>query len=927
MAFPETPLDLRAELQLGGGERVDITSRVYTRDPIRIISGMSAEGTQVDPSTCVLTLNNGDGALSPRNPLGPWFGRLGRNTRLQISVPSTDAYLDLDGDLASMAATPDHASLDITGDLDLRVELATDWNEQGRNQVLVSKWDAGGQRSYALRLLDRMLSLGWTTDGTTVLAATAALPPLPERAAVRVTLDVDNGASGRVARFYTAPSLDGPWTVFAEFTQAGATSIFAGTAPLRIGGVDSTTVPPRVPVRGRVYRVQVRAGIDGAVVADVDARGLAPGVTGWTDGAGRPWTLSGTASVRQRDFLFTGEISSLPSRWSPSGQDVWVPMEAAGILRRLGQGRKPIDSTLRRRIPTDPNLIAYWPMEDGPASTTAASPLPGVAPMAVTGLEFAAVDSLGGSGPLPQVRAPASIRAAVPRSPEYGWHVELVYFLPVMPAAQTEIIRVDVVNSPSIRQVIVYASTAGVRIEARNEDAEVIAGFTYTEPQALADFAGVWNRLAIYSGPGSAGFRLFARWRNIIQDTFWIISAIVPSSTLQGAVTGVSGAWGTAVADMTVGHLAVFDQGASEDSITSPPGSTIFAGADDGFAGESALNRLNRLTAEEPTVPIAWYDGDTSRLSEQMGSQRPAVLTALVADCAEVDGGILSERPDRIGLWYRDRASMENQTPTLVLDYAAGHVAPPLEPVEDDQRIRNDVTVERIGGSSARVVIEEGPLGAQPPEQGGVGIYDESISLNLAADDRPQQHASWRAHLGTWDAPRFPSVRVLLHQQPQLIPDVLRLRIGDKIRIVGLPLYAGAAGEPVDLLVQQITHIPLPRTWEVTLVCTPAGPWTVGVEGTARADTAGSQLAVGVSATATALSVTTTTGPRWMTSAARAGDFPFDIRAGGEVMTVTGITGTSSTQTFTVTRAVNGISKTHTAGTDVRLAHPAIVAL
>jgi hypothetical protein len=32
-------------------------------------------------------------------------------------------------------------------------------------------------------------------------------------------------------------------------------------------------------------------------------------------------------------------------------------------------------------------------------------------------------------------------------------------------------------------------------------------------------------------------------------------------------------------------------------------------------------------------------------------------------------------------------------------------------------------------------------------------------------------------------------------------------------------------------------------------------------------------------------------------------------------------------QTFTVTRSVNGVTKTHTAGTDVRLAYPAITAL
>ncbi|PAN01001.1 hypothetical protein CJI59_13815 [Streptomyces sp. Alain-F2R5] len=53
----------------------------------------------------------------------------------------------------------------------------------------------------------------------------------------------------------------------------------------------------------------------------------------------------------------------------------------------------------------------------------------------------------------------------------------------------------------------------------------------------------------------------------------------------------------------------------------------------------------------------------------------------------------------------------------------------------------------------------------------------------------------------------------------------------------------------------------------------------------------------------------------------------FDVRVGGEVMTVTAISELSTLQTFTVIRAKNGITKSHSAGADVRLAQPAYVAL
>jgi hypothetical protein len=92
-----------------------------------------------------------------------------------------------------------------------------------------------------------------------------------------------------------------------------------------------------------------------------------------------------------------------------------------------------------------------------------------------------------------------------------------------------------------------------------------------------------------------------------------------------------------------------------------------------------------------------------------------------------------------------------------------------------------------------------------------------------------------------------------------------------------------------------------------------------------RADTDGSTLASGVSSSAVTLSVATVSGfPLWTTAAA---DFPFDIAIAGERVTVTNITGSSSPQSFTVTRAVNGVSKAQSAGADVRLWFPPILAL
>ena len=52
-------------------------------------------------------------------------------------------------------------------------------------------------------------------------------------------------------------------------------------------------------------------------------------------------------------------------------------------------------------------------------------------------------------------------------------------------------------------------------------------------------------------------------------------------------------------------------------------------------------------------------------------------------------------------------------------------------------------------------------------------------------------------------------------------------------------------------------------------------------------------------------------------------DGDFDIVIGGERMTVTAVSGTGTSQTLTVARSVNGVTKTHAAGADVELFIPA----
>ncbi|MGW1440281.1 hypothetical protein ACWD7M_34175 [Streptomyces griseus] len=888
MPFPQTPLDVRVELLIGV-VWTDITADTYTRSPITITRGAADESSSLEHSRCGLEFNNRLGKYSPRNPMSPYYGLIGRNTPLRVSVPASESYLQVDGSATSWASTPDVAALDITGDLDLRIEATCDWGA-ARGQALIGKWNSGtNQRSYLLRIGAGNVFFNWSVAGTASVFAQRALPELPRRAALRATMDVNNGAGGFTITFYWAPSMAGPWTQVGDpVSSTPPTSIYAGTAPLEIAPQAVAGVPP---MRGIVHRAEVRNGINGTLVADLDVRALAAGTTGWTDSAGRAWTLGTAAAVSDRAYRFIGEISSWPARWDVSGEDVYVSVEASGTTRRLGQGQKALESTLRRRIPSAASLLAYWPLEESEtAGTQAYSPVAGVQPLALTGADWAADDTLGGSSPLPTVKNPTSLFARVPSTTVTGWQVEWVYSLPTLPAVQTEVMRLTIAGA-TMRSVVLYASVSAIRIEVLAGDGTVLGAFSLSTADALSAFAGKWNRLTLYSGDYGGGSSLItATWRDVTTNVRYY--AATAPSTGQGRISTISAAWDALLEGMALGHLSVFTTPGT-GVLNGPPATLIYDGADDGFLGETALARITRLGGEEAaTVDLVARGSDYPALSTRLGPQRPDTLLALLEEIQDADGGILYERHDRTGLVYRDRKTLYNQPVALALDYnARGEVPPPLEPVEDDQRLRNDVTITRDGGTSARSVVTTGPLSVQPPPA-GVGPYDEALTLSLHNDSQPEPIAQWRTHLGTWDEARYPTISVWLHAAPHLVDDVLAMDIGDRVQVSNPPAWL-----PPDTIDQHMlgyTEVLDQYEWTLAMNCVPARPWQVGVVEDpvlGRADTDGTELAVAVSDTATVWPVKVTAGPDWITTATHPGEFPFDVTAGGEQATVTRITG------------------------------------
>lgn len=918
MAFPTTNLSLGVEL-LVNGTYTDITSYVRGASGISIQRGRTDWGQAVDPGQCTLTVENTDGRFSPRNPSSPYFGQIGRNTPIRIVTNEGSAHADFFGTAGDKFTTPDAAALDITGDIDIRFEFDPDtWNDAIEYE-LIGKWNTtGNQRSwYITGGATGTFTLHWSSTGSNDLSAASTVNGMDSpnlRQAFRITLDVNNGSGGYTVTFYRADTIDSDWVQYDQIiTTSGTTSIFASTAQVEVG--DLASIAGSV-FSGKFYEIIVMDGIGGTEVANPDFTAQTVGLSSFADAAGRTWTKAGTAALRNRQIRFWGEVTEWPPRWEPGGFDVTSTLQISGYFRRLKTGADPLESALRRTLPSTTSLLGYWPLEDAQGSDNAASALAGGRAGSVTGFSFAQETSLASSDALPTLLTGATASLVPSTGTGGGWTVAMVMKTGTLPVSLTEICRVDV-KSSVMAYVVLSASATGVRLEPFDEDGVSVGGFTLTTAGAVAAFANQWNQIRIRCADNGADVDFTLNWIDTSGTGYFLTTTgtgVNPGNVKDFSIQSLSADY----IGLSVGHVIVVNA------------NNTFAFNDpiDGFSGETANTRVGRIVQEEG-IGFIVVDGSLTRSSEALGPQRVQTLFDIIQNATDADGGIFYERREQRGIQYRDRATLENQTPWLTVPYSK--VMAPLEPTDDDQHIQNDVTVSRIDGSSARVEQDQAtdPLNTAEPGDNAkaVGRYAASYSLDLNSDDQCEQIAAWKLHLGTWDESRYPVVRLNLARNPELIDDATRVDVGDRIQITDPPAWLPPG--TIDLMVQGYSEYMDQNTWTIEYNCTPYGPWVVAVtdEDSARANTAGCELAEDLDTTETGVDVLTTTDPRWVDSATYASDFPFDIVIGGEVMTVTACTGTTTSQTFTVTRSVNGVVKSHTTGDAVSLAVPSYIAL
>jgi hypothetical protein len=609
-------------------------------------------------------------------------------------------------------------------------------------------------------------------------------------------------------------------------------------------------------------------------------------------GRNQPLRVSVPNGLGGKSYRFWGDVSTWPQGWDPTGTDVWTDVQGSGVLRRLAQAPASAYSVLRTALTSQASdsLRAYWPCEDPADSSTAASALITGSPMTFSGTPtFAAYDAFPASDPVVDL-TDASMTGGVPKYDDpTATQVRFLLSIPSDGLTNGKVIcSVDQLdysagstqfwelyyNTTTHSLTIVQCASDGTNLGSLLDHSFDVRGKKmYVSIEFQESGTGITRAVRIVDLSNMISY--------VASDTPTLTQLTRVTKVAFGAATrSVATPAGTrGLPTVAIGHVSV------ESTITA----IDILGLHLNPIGETAGRRVQRLCSEEGMGFDAIGDLDDTVL---MGNQGKQNRLDLMQESELADGGMLYENLNVLGLGYRTRNALCNQDAQLTLNYAAYNLSEVPTPVEDDRYVQNQVTVT-VNEISQTYTMTEGHLStALPPA--GVGVYGQDVSLNLKSSSDALSQAAWRVHLGTVDEARFPQISVnLAHStfttNPALKVAVLGLRQGDRIVIQNPPAWLPS--DDIDQIILGFDETITYFEHRITFTCAPASPYRVGVfeNSSAIIDTDGSELRAAVSSGSTTIDVVpsgTHTG-LWTTDST---NMPFDIRVGGEVMRVSGIT-------------------------------------
>lgn len=912
--MPSLPPPIKGELFYDG---VWNSASVRTTSDIEITRGLTSESsTAAEPMECSCDLESGrDMLYAPRNPMSPLYGKIGRNTPFRLSLEAGGPYLRGSSSAIYGFSTPDNNAFDFTGDIDLRVDCRpNDWTTP---EALTIRYEPGSVTHSFAKGQDGFLYFWWSGAGTDYAKSTGkTLFANGERIVLRVTQTVENADGVWEVRFWWSKSMDADeWTMIGDPIIGDA----IGTRPVAVGSLNlGDNVLSLLPdsssgfsrFTGEIYGMQMWDGINDQLVVDLDiARDggeAAVGGTSLTDATGFTWTRSGSgSSFSNQYYRAVGEVPAWPPTRDLTGNAIYTSIAPTGITRRMDAGNKPIDSALLRWL-TQQQPNECWPMTDGSGLQQGYS-LVGGTPIALDLAGDGVVLGSFGKESLVDWIEPTFqtvknednfVKGLLPRDTSGDWAFDMIFNLSgnYQPFNQIRIQDEGAGSDASPQVELSFAFVNYLQIDPDPATGLWLAStWTYRDDSG-SSLSQIWTpnfpcpqifdgephhiRLQGQDLGGSVAIDLYLDGE--YQTTGTVPFSMQPLRSFEYAVIYTVGANGTDTNAMGAGFLTYW-------AGSNIPDVEDFYQAYLGFPGETTSERITRLCSENNyTVSISGAPEDEATLSLQERQK----LLELLQTASDANFGYLLERRDELEIYHRGQSTLWNQSPVFELDFTNGVIGSPFKPVDDDKLTENDVTVKGTRtGSPSRRILEEGPLSIQDPPN-GVGRYDEEYDYILDNNEDIESAAYMRLHLGTYNGVRYTRITLDLANKRvyAMLHKILRADIGDKIRLLNIPLDHGPG--PVDVIIQGYSENIGEQEWSITFNCIPGEPWTAGQvfsDGEAnvhsRLDTAGCVSGATATTTDSEIELFTTAEFEWTSDLF---DSPYDVRVGGEVMTVLG---------------------------------------
>jgi hypothetical protein len=928
LTFPRDP---RVEFYLDGWQ--DVSTDVRQQPAILVSHGRKDWATKTSPSLAKFTLDDGpdhgDGDFDPNNPLGQWFGTLGRNTPMRVSLAAAqDTFTRSFTDGWGTATSGELWSVNTGSGGTVQ---ASDFQVNGS----VGTHSVPATLAYRYSVLDVSYRDVEVTATATVGVQNITGGPIEPANVMCRWQDLSTYYMTRVS-ISSAEVL----TISIHHSITGQL-----VAPVTVAGLVDA-------VSNKVVRVKMQA--EGQTIrAKVYAPGAEP--VGWhvevqdtlITTAGKVGVRSGVSSTNTNtlpivfsvdDFevripRFSGETSKMVPLTSTDHTDQRTQVECASVRRRLGKGEKVLDPAFKRYV--DHSDLSFtvtdlW-MLDEPANASAKG-------SSATGGQPAVFSQNAGSGVI-KWGVTDKVLTSVPGFVSLHAEGQLDFTVDTTDLGSVSSVMWGMKISPNTGGRVLLGTTAGTNrwvFFLYNDGTYEL----YANPSGGLVTSGIfqfntgledeWLSMGLTlfdNGAGNIGYHInengaslgVGSWTS--DGSYTALNAVTLRSEFDPSGGTGENAFSTLVVTASRWDTAV--SGKSKGTWASE----IIRGR----VGEAAGTRFARLCAEENiSVSMSGTPSDTPL----MGPQTPTTLRQLLQECVDVDQGAAFDPRGTTGLGMRTHRATTTQDPVLTLEYE-GQVAPEFGPTTDDQGTINDVTAKRPGGGEYRIEQTTGPNNTADPGTNpqAAGRADTTVTTNVATDLNLPDQAGWRVHMGTVEGPRYPTLTVDLAADdvaadPDLVAAVLDVEVDDRVDITGAAVRR--IFDDVRLVARGYTEtFNTAYQHKIVFNCTPYEPLNVGVYGDAdsRRDTAGSSLDSDITSSATSFTVDVTKGQPWTTTAAQ---FPLDIVIGGERIRISSIAAPSSatpplTQVFTVAasgRSINGVVKAHSAGAAVQLFDP-----